>query len=115
MRGWSDCAGDVERAFSMDAILTNISIYWFTGTIGSSMRFYRENSLRPNRFEPGARVLTPMGVASFPQDTMPPRSWVERVFDVTRWTTMPQGGHLGVMEAPEPLAEEIREFFRPLR
>ncbi len=115
MRNWSDCAGDVERAFTMDAILTNISIYWFTGTIGSSMRFYRENSLRPNHFEAGERVLPPMGVASFPADTMPPRSWVERAFHVTRWTTMPRGGHLGVMEAPGPLAEEIRTFFRPLR
>jgi pimeloyl-ACP methyl ester carboxylesterase len=114
-RGWSDCDGDVERAFTMDALLTNISIYWFTGTIGSSMRFYRENALRPNHFGPGARVRPPMGVASFPKDVMPPRSWVERVFDVTRWATMPRGGHLGVMEAPEPLAEEIRAFFRPLR
>lgn len=115
MRDWSDCGGDVERAFTLDAILTNISIYWFTGTIGSSMRFYRENRLHPNRFAPGERVLPPLGAALFPQDRMPPRSWVERVFTVHRWTTMPRGGHLGAMEAPEPLAEEIRAFFRPLR
>src|SRR6478609_2027724 len=37
LRGWSDCAGDIERSFSKDEILTNISLYWFTGTIGSSM------------------------------------------------------------------------------
>lgn len=115
IRGWSDCDGDVERAFTLDAILTNISIYWFTGTIGSSMRLYRENRLRPKRFEPDERVLPPLGVAVFPQDVMPPRTWVERVFNVTRWTTMPRGGHFGAMEAPESLAEEIREFFRPLR
>ena len=115
MRAWSDCGGDVERAFTLDAILTNISIYWFTGTIGSSMRFYRENRLRPNRFDPGERVLPPLGAALFPQDRMPPRAWVERVFTVTRWTTMPRGGHLGAMETPQPLAQEIREFFRPLR
>jgi len=115
MRGWSDCDGLVERAFSLDALLTNISIYWFTGTIGSSMRFYRENRLEPNHFEPGERVLPPLGVAAFPQDLMPPRSWVERVFNVTRWTQMPRGGHFGAMEAPELLAAEIRDFFRPLR
>jgi pimeloyl-ACP methyl ester carboxylesterase len=115
MHGWSDCGGDVERAFTLDAILTNISIYWFTGSIGPSMRFYRENRLRPNHFAPGERVVPPLGVAVFPRDTMPPRSWVERVFDVVRWTSMPRGGHFGPMEAPDLLAEEIREFFRPLR
>ncbi|WP_312867380.1 epoxide hydrolase family protein [Amycolatopsis pithecellobii] len=115
MRGWSDCDGVVERAFTLDALLTNISIYWFTGTIGSSMRFYRENRLDPNHFGPGERILPPLGVAAFPQDIMPPRSWVERVFNVTRWTQMPSGGHFGPMEAPELLVNEIREFFRPLR
>ncbi|MFB9509457.1 alpha/beta fold hydrolase [Streptomyces aurantiacus] len=99
----------------MDAILTIVSTYWFTGTIGSSMRFYRENRLRPNQFAPGERVLPPLGVAAFPRDTMPPRAWVERVFDVTRWTDMPRGGHFGAMEAPDLLSEEIRAFFRPLR
>ena len=114
-RGWSDCGGDVERAFTFDALLTNISIYWFTGTIGSSIRFYRENRLRPLQFAPGERVLPPLGVAVFPRDTMPPRAWVERVFNVTRWTHMLRGGHFGAQEAPEALAREIREFFRPLR
>ncbi|WP_329242694.1 epoxide hydrolase [Actinoallomurus sp. NBC_01490] len=115
MRAWSDCGGDVERVFTLDAILTNISIYWFTGTIGSAMRFYRENRLRPNHFAPGERVLPPLGIAAFPQDLIPPRAWLERVFNVTRWTQMPRGGHFGAMEDPELLAREIREFFRPLR
>ncbi|WP_216898369.1 epoxide hydrolase family protein [Nocardia alni] len=114
-RNWSDCGGDVEQVFTMDALLTNISLYWFTGTIGSSMRFYRENSLLPLHFAPGERVVPPMGVAAFPQEPMPPRSWLERVFTVTRWTPMPRGGHFGAIEAPEQLAEDIREFFRPLR
>jgi pimeloyl-ACP methyl ester carboxylesterase len=115
MRDWSDCDGAVERAFTLDAILTNISIYWFTATIGSSMRFYRENRRSPVRFAPGQRVLPPLGVAAFPQDMMPPRAWVERAFNVARWTKMPRGGHFGAMEEPDLLAGELREFFRPLR
>ena len=114
-RGWSDSDGSVERVFTLDALLTNISIYWFTGTIGSSMRFYRENRLRPVRFATGERVVPPLGAAAFPRDVMPPRTWLERVFTVERWTSMPRGGHFGPMEAPELLAAEIREFFRPLR
>jgi pimeloyl-ACP methyl ester carboxylesterase len=115
LRGWSDCDGNVENVFTLDDILRKISIFWFTGTIGSSMRFYRENRLRPNHFAPGERVLPPLGVALFPAEPMPPRAWVERVFDVTRWTQMPRGGHFGAQESPELLAKEIREFFRPLR
>src|SRR6185437_12659227 len=46
-RTWSDCAGDVERRFSKDEILTNIMIYWTTGTINSSMRLYYENAHAP--------------------------------------------------------------------
>jgi pimeloyl-ACP methyl ester carboxylesterase len=115
MRGWSDSGGDVETVFSFDQILSNVALYWFTTTIGSSMRFYRENSLHPVHFAAGQRVEPPLGVAQFPRDVMPPREWVERVFDVTRWTSMPRGGHFGAQEAPDLLAEEIRAFFRPLR
>jgi len=115
-RAWSDCGGDVERAFTMDALLTNISIYWFTSTIGSSMRLYRESGRRPLHFAAGEHVSPPLGVAAFPHELpMPPRAWVERVYNVARWTPMPRGGHFAAMEAPELLAEEIRAFFRPLR
>ena len=115
-RTWSDCDGDVERAFTLDALLTDISIYWFTGTIGSSMRLYREARRRPLHFKPGERVLPPLAVARFPRELpMPPREWVERMFDVARWTEMPRGGHFAAMEAPELLAQDIRDFFRPLR
>jgi pimeloyl-ACP methyl ester carboxylesterase len=115
-RAWSDCSGDMESVFSLDELLTNISLYWFTGTIGSSMRLYRENRLRPLRFAAGQRISPPLGVVAFPQEIlMPPREWVERVYNVARWTPMPRGGHFAAMEAPELLAAEIREFFRPLR
>jgi pimeloyl-ACP methyl ester carboxylesterase len=46
---------------------------------------------------------------------MPPRSWAERAFNVVHWTELPKGGHFAAMEQPELLAEDIREFFRPLR
>jgi hypothetical protein len=58
----------------------------------------------------------PTAVASFPLEIpMPPRSWVERVCDVKRWTEFPRGGHFAALETPELLAEDIRAFFRPLR
>ncbi|WP_118134658.1 epoxide hydrolase family protein [Oceanicella sp. SM1341] len=117
-RAWTDTApgGPPLGAVPPDTLLTNISIYWFTGSIGSSMRLYREAAARPLHFAPGERVAPPLGVAVFPAELpMPPRSWVERVFDVARWSEMPRGGHFAALEAPEALAEEIRAFFRPLR
>lgn len=115
-QAWSDCHGQLEQAISRDDLLTNISIYWFTETIGSSFRLYLESRLRPMQFQPGQRVLPPLGVAQFPAELpMPPRTWVERVYNVQRWTLMPKGGHFAALEQPQALAEEIRAFFRPLR
>ena len=115
-RAWSDCDGDVERTFGLDALLTDVSLYWFSGALDASVRLYKENRLAPLAFGPGERVIPPLGVALFPRELLlPPRSWVERVFDVRRWTTMPRGGHFAAMEQPHLLAEDIRAFFRPLR
>ena len=115
-QAWTDCSGDLQSAVSLDALLTNISVYWFTGSIGSSLRPYVEGRNRPLSFAAGERVQPPTGVALFPAELpMPPRSWVERCFDVQRWTTMPKGGHFAAMEQPQLLAEDIRAFFRPLR
>jgi len=115
-RAWSDCDDDVERAFGFDALLTDISLYWFGNALNGSMRLYKENRLAPLTFGAGERVTTPLGVALFPREILlPPRSWVERVFNVVRWTEMPRGGHFAAMEQPKLLAEDIRAFFRPLR
>ena len=122
-RAWSDCGGDVETAFSKDELLTNVTLYWATGTIASSLRFYSDvanaGALRwivelLKKWTGSAQV--PTGFASFPHDIHPPpRAWVERFFNLQRWTQMPRGGHFGAMEQPELLAEDIRAFFRPLR
>jgi pimeloyl-ACP methyl ester carboxylesterase len=115
-RAWSDCEGEVERIFTKDELLTNISIYWFTQTIGSSMRLYWEGRLRPLSFAPGERVRVPCALAHFPKEIpLPPKSWVERVYDVKRWSKMPRGGHFAALEQPALLAGDIRAFFKPLR
>ncbi|HEX7913600.1 MAG TPA: epoxide hydrolase [Paraburkholderia sp.] len=115
-RAWSDCAGDVERVFPKDDLLTNISLYWHTQTIGSSIQMYWENRLQPMRLTGAQRVAPPVGFARFPKEiNHPPRSWLERTFDVAQWTDMPAGGHFAAMEQPDLLCAEIRRFFRPWR
>lgn len=115
-RAWSDCDGVIERSFSRDDLLTNLSIYWYTQTIASSMQMYWENRLQPMRFTAGQRVLPPVGFANFPKEiNHPPRSWLERTFNVVQWADMPRGGHFAAMEQPALLAGEIRRFFKQFR
>ncbi|MEG3159365.1 epoxide hydrolase [Sphingomonas sp. LB2R24] len=113
---WSDHDGDLNAVIPLDTILTNIALYWFSGTIDASLRLYKENRLRPLSFGPDERVAVPLGVAVFPCELpLPPQSWVQRVFDVRHWSVMPKGGHFAALEQPAALAEDIRVFFRPLR
>jgi pimeloyl-ACP methyl ester carboxylesterase len=115
LRAWSDCDGDVERSYTKDEILTNITIYWLTGTIGSSMRMYRANAAIPPA-QLGRRVEVPSGFSLFPGDIVrPPRAWVERMANAVRVTEPARGGHFPAFEEPELYAEELRAFFRPYR
>ncbi len=111
-RRWSDCDGDPVHLFGRDDLLTNIAIYWFTGTIASSTRLYKESRLAPFHLAVGQRVMPPLGFASFPKEIPhPPRDFLARHFDLRRWTEMPRGGHFAAMEQPALLADEVRAFF----
>ena len=115
-RAWSDCDGDVEKRYTKDELLTNITIYWVTQTINSSVRLYCE-SLRSGRFGVADRkVEVPTGCAIFPKEIIrPPRRWAEAHFDVRRWTEFPAGGHFPALEEPVNLVDDVRAFFRELR
>jgi pimeloyl-ACP methyl ester carboxylesterase len=111
-RAWSDCDGDPENAFTRDQLITNVMLYWVTGTIASSVRLYREALLADARGEAPAYVDVPTGVARFPKEPLRyPRSWVERRYNVTHWVDMPRGGHFAAMEQPALFAGDVRTFF----
>jgi pimeloyl-ACP methyl ester carboxylesterase len=113
-RAWSDNGGDLSKTFSDDFLLTQASLYWFTNTISTSFRPYYEHAQGWTGVV-GA-VAVPTAVAVFPKDlTLPPRSWAERTYNVTRYTRMPRGGHFAAHEVPDLLAADISEFFGPLR
>jgi pimeloyl-ACP methyl ester carboxylesterase len=115
LRAWSDCDGDVERRFTKDEILTNVTIYWLTATIGSSMRMYHANGAIPPA-QHARRVEVPSGFALFPGEIItPPRAWLDRTANVVRVTAPPRGGHFAPFEEPELYAEDLRAFFRPYR
>lgn len=117
--GWSDLPqgpeGDLDGNFSKDDLLTNISIYWLTGTITSSTRIYYENRNTPAE-KPVGYIDVPTGVSIFPAEIyLAPRAWVEAAYDLRHWTVMPRGGHFAALEQPELYLHDLREFFRLLR
>lgn len=116
MRAWSDCGGDIERSYTKDEILTNVTIYWLTGTIGSAMRMYRANAAIPPA-QHARRVEVPSGFSLFPGDILspPPRRWLERTTNLVHVAELPRGGHFAPFEEPELYAAELRTFFRPYR
>jgi len=116
-RTWSDCNGDIESRFSKDELLTNVSLYWFTESATSAARLYKER-FRGGGFAPRGRVEAPTACAIYPREMARqpiPRSWVERVYNVQRWTDMPSGGHFPALEEPAALVQELRTFFRQFR
>lgn len=115
-RTWSDCAGDVEKRFSKDELLTNLTIYWVMETVNSSIRLYYETAHDWNNPNAGKRVEVPTAMAMLPKDLVhAPREWHEREYNVERWTELPRGGHFAEWEEPELIVKDIRAFFRPLR
>jgi pimeloyl-ACP methyl ester carboxylesterase len=115
-RSFSDCGGDVERSFTKDELLANVTTYWLTRTIGSAARLYAEWAAQKRTSPPPPRVEVPTGCAIYPRDVRRvPRSWAERQYNVTYWNEMPAGGHFPSLEEPELFVTDLRAFFRPLR
>jgi pimeloyl-ACP methyl ester carboxylesterase len=115
-RAWTDCGGDVASVLSLDELLTTITIYWVSGSIGSSVRLYYEAPRDGWRLPLGERVEVPTAFAKLPGEiSRPPREWVERSYRLERWTEFPSGGHFAALEQPFALVDDLREFFRPLR
>ena len=114
---WTDHDGDFETAIDRDRLLANISLYWFTGAIGSSFWPYYERVHGPWPVPEDQTIDVPLGYAAFPREIRrPPRSIAAGTYtDIRQWTVMEKGGHFAAMEAPEALADDIQRFFRPLR
>jgi len=103
LRGWSDCGGDVESVFPREDLLTWVTAYWVTGTIGTSFSPYFE------RRAPVGRLEVPTAVSIFPHDLVrAPRSVAERFFDLRYWAENSEGGHFGAWECPDAFAAGLR-------
>jgi epoxide hydrolase len=109
---WSHAADVPEDAVDRDQLLTNVMLYWLTGTAGSSARLYYENMHAG--FVPPQPVTVPVGVAVFAEDYAI-RRYGERGHNIVHWSEFDRGGHFAAMEAPDLLVGDVRGFFRGLR
>jgi pimeloyl-ACP methyl ester carboxylesterase len=101
-----------EDSVDRDRILTDVAIYWLTGTAGSAAQIYYEQmSVASWGADPST---VPTGVLLSTNDVTI-RRWAERDFTIVRWTELDRGGHFLAMEAPDLLVADLRAFFHDLR
>ena len=110
---WTDSSAELpEDAVGRDRLLTNVTLYWLTGTAGSSARLYYEN-MHSHSWDQRPST-TPTGVAVFAEDVAI-RRFGELGNNIVHWSEFDRGGHFAAMEVPDLLVGDVREFFRALR
>ena len=120
MYSWSDLKnGDIESTYSKDVLLANIMVYIVTKTFNTASWIYYGRREEGGRFFPNdfKKIEIPTAAAVFPAEMSewPPRSYVNRIFNITQWTEMPRGGHFAAMEEPELLVNDIVKFSKTIR
>ncbi|HEV2476962.1 MAG TPA: epoxide hydrolase [Candidatus Dormibacteraeota bacterium] len=109
---WTDPSSKIDR----DQLLTNVSVYWFTGTANSAARLYAEFARSGSAWGKVEPSTVPAGVAQFPYEIFPPiRRFAERSNNIVHWSEFDRGGHFPAMELPDLLVGDIRAFFRAVR
>jgi pimeloyl-ACP methyl ester carboxylesterase len=127
---WTDPAHKLpEEAVDRDQLLTNISLYWFTGSGASAAHAVYEGMQAWKALvaqqaaggwdsadaEKGRAVAgPPTGVAVFGAETAI-RSLADPEGKIEHWKEYDRGGHFAAMEVPELLTDDLRLFFGPLR
>lgn len=110
-KDWTDSVDRPEDAVDRDHLLTNVMLYWLTGTAGSSARIYYERAHAASWGKPPEPSTVPTAFASFPQENfIALRHIAEHTNNIVRWTDFDRGGHFAAMEEPDLLIGDIRAF-----
>ena len=114
---WSDLEDrSLELTYQKDDLLTNIMIYILTKSFNTSSWIYYGRAKEGGRIlsQDGRRVEVPTGCAVYPKEflTWPPKSYVERLFNLVHWTEMNNGGHFAALEQPSSLIKDIQDFYK---
>ena len=117
---WSDLKkNNIESVYSKNLLLTNIMIYILTSSFNTSSWIYYGRRQEGGRFFPKKfkKINVPTGIAIFPKEMSewPPKSYLERIFNIQHWSKMKKGGHFAALEQPDLLIKDLRKFLRCLR
>jgi pimeloyl-ACP methyl ester carboxylesterase len=111
-RSWTDSGGDPVARLSPGFLAALATVYWVTSSITTSMRDYYDNRWHPAQ---PSKVEVPTAIAvfgnQFVREPQPPRSWVERLYNVQHWTEHAAGGHFAPAEEPVLFATDITSAF----
>ena len=112
---WTDAAAELpEDAVDRDHLLTDVSLYWFTGTAGSSANLYYEMAHDPAAYAPKPRGTVPTAVIATSTTDVAIRRFADRDHSIVRWTEVERGGNFLALEQPNLLIEDVRAFFSDL-
>jgi pimeloyl-ACP methyl ester carboxylesterase len=116
-QAWTDNRGNPEDALAIDAMLDDISLYWFTNTAASSARIYWENTRGGRAGFSAGRIELPMAASIFPREIFcPPKEWAEALWpNLFYWNELDKGGHFAAFEQPKLFVEEMRNAFKSPR
>jgi pimeloyl-ACP methyl ester carboxylesterase len=115
-RQWTDAKDRPEETVDRDLMLTNVMLYWLTGTAGSAARIYYERAHAAYQGAPVEPSTAPTAYAVFPHEPLVPlRHLADPANNIVRWTEFDRGGHFAAAEEPELLVADVRAFFRELR
>ncbi|OUU65461.1 MAG: epoxide hydrolase [Candidatus Pelagibacter sp. TMED64] len=117
---WSDIKNnDLESVYSKDILLANIMVYIITKTFNTSSWIYYGRREEGGRFFPEdfKKIQTPTAAAIFPAEMSewPPKSYVDRIFNIKQWNKMQKGGHFAALEQPDLLVNDLRSFYKSLK
>jgi pimeloyl-ACP methyl ester carboxylesterase len=112
---WTDPATRfAEDVAHTDRMLTNVSLYWFTRTAGSSANLYYEALQDATARTPRERCGVPTGVLVSQAQDVTIRRFAERDHNVVHWAEFERGGHFFALEQPELFVADVRQFFQRL-
>ncbi|CAF3744630.1 unnamed protein product [Rotaria sordida] len=126
---WSNNEIDIDQSinsgldrFTLDQLLSNVVLYWTTGTITSSMRLYFEyasqiSSGHDDKILKGPLAASvPVAIVNYRNEILyAPRTIVRSKYpNIKLWLCHTTGGHFASMEKPREYARDIEKFLLQL-
>jgi pimeloyl-ACP methyl ester carboxylesterase len=112
---WSDLRErPFDEVFSKDQLLAAVMVHVMNDSLATSTWFYAAAVVEGARRMGAWKLLPAFAAFPEPRDPIPPRSWVERGYNLTRWTDLPRGGHFAAMQEPDLFVEDLRAWGREI-